>query len=174
MQAPDFGKIQIQRSGTNIGLRGNELKAAGQLLPEQPGRRAAVLMPPESGLSNLPLRLSGDDQPKPQSSVLELSEEVPAVDDLATVGLSHRFTEERSLFSGEREALFSLRNQKSDRISFLKAAFRHIQPSAVHNSCGKNFHEVILPPAAGTFARGTKTGLLRRREADEPQVTRPG
>jgi hypothetical protein len=147
MQTADFGKLYVQRAGTNLRLRGHELKAASQLLSKQPRGCSAVPMPPAGCLADLSLGLRDDQQPKPQSSVLELGEEIPAVDDLAAVGLDDRLPEECPLLNGKREAFLSFGDQESDHIAFLKTAFRHIQPATTHNPRGENFHPTILPPA---------------------------
>jgi hypothetical protein len=47
-------------SRADIGLRGDELKSAGQLLPEQAASCLAVLMPPTGGFTDLTLG-KGDD-----------------------------------------------------------------------------------------------------------------
>jgi hypothetical protein len=53
-------EISVRRSRTDIGLRGDELESASQLLLEHAGRRLAVLTPPKGGLADLPLGV-GDD-----------------------------------------------------------------------------------------------------------------
>lgn len=60
-------KRYVQRLRTYTWLRGDELEAAGQLLAEQIACCGAVLIPPASRLSNLPLGIGYHQQPKRQA-----------------------------------------------------------------------------------------------------------
>lgn len=60
VETPHVCEIGVRCSRTDIGLRGDELKSAGQLLPEQAGSCLAVLMPPMGGFADLTLG-KGDD-----------------------------------------------------------------------------------------------------------------
>ena len=61
VKAPHICEIGIRGSRTDIGLRRDELKSAGQLPPEQAASCLAVLMPPVGGFADL--TLGKDDDP---------------------------------------------------------------------------------------------------------------
>lgn len=89
---------RVKRLHPDLGLGGDELEAAGQLLAEQAAGSRAIRMPPGCRLANLPLRIAGDLQPKAQCLVRKIFEKLPAVDDLAAVGLMDRLKEQRLIF----------------------------------------------------------------------------
>jgi hypothetical protein len=53
VKAPHVCEIGVRCSRTDIGLRSDELKSSGQLLPEQVGSCLAVLIPPTGGFADL-------------------------------------------------------------------------------------------------------------------------
>ncbi len=98
VNSADSTNRRVQRLRPDLGLGRDELEAAGQFLAEQTASSGSICMPPSCRLANLPLGIAGDLQPKAQRFVRKLFEKLPAVDNLAAVGLVDRLEEKRLIF----------------------------------------------------------------------------